>query len=346
MASGDSGGGTAPMPADLVPPDLRPEALRRALLRPASLSAAGPAGRVARVITAAVMLLVVMAGVRVSAPAVAGYGPLRHDALALGIAGEVLLAGLEIALLVRARRSPDAGSQATLIRKGLQTISGVLMVAIAGIALADLAGSRHPGKIMKALAGVKPSKHVKLHKITRFTVTPFPIGYLVYGLLALVVLAAIVVCVLLLRRRRPGLDAGFLDTADAEETEELRQAVESGRVALHAVDDARAAIIACYVAMEASLARAGTARAVAETPDELLGRAAASGLLRGPAAGRLTALFYEARFSTHGLPDTVRDDARQALDEISAELAGRAGTVPADSAGVDDASRTPEGAGL
>ncbi len=51
--------------------------------------------------------------------------------------------------------------------------------------------------------------------------------------------------------------------------------------------------------MEDSLASAGTARAAAETPDELLTRAAASGVIHGEAAASLTGLFYEARFSTH-----------------------------------------------
>ena len=106
-------------------------------------------------------------------------------------------------------------------------------------------------------------------------------------------------------------------------TEELREAVAEGRAALAAIDDARAAIIACYVAMERSLAERGTARAAADTPDELLGRAVASGVVRGGAAGRLTALFYEARFSTHPLGSGQRDAASAALDELAAELAAR-----------------------
>ena len=57
----------------------------------------------------------------------------------------------------------------------------------------------------------------------------------------------------------------------AEDPEDLREAVESGRSALRTVDDARAAIIACYVAMETSLAERGTARGVADTPDEAAG---------------------------------------------------------------------------
>ena len=64
-------------------------------------------------------------------------------------------------------------------------------------------------------------------------------------------------------------DGGFI----AEDPEDLREAVESGRSALRTIDDARAAIIACYVAMENSLAERGAARAVADTPDELLARA-------------------------------------------------------------------------
>jgi Domain of unknown function (DUF4129) len=78
------------------------------------------------------------------------------------------------------------------------------------------------------------------------------------------------------------------------------------------------------VAMDRSLAERGTARAAADTPDELLTRAVAAGVVRGGAAGRLTALFYEARFSTHPLGSRERDAASAALDELAAELAARA----------------------
>jgi hypothetical protein len=105
--------------------------------------------------------------------------------------------------------------------------------------------------------------------------------------------------------------------------------VESGRSALRALDDARAAIIACYAAMENSLAERGAARAAADTPDELLARATDSGLVRGTAAARLTALFYEARFSSHPLDRGQRDAAEQALDELAAALAGSGSAEPA-----------------
>ena len=110
-------------------------------------------------------------------------------------------------------------------------------------------------------------------------------------------------------------------TADAEE---LREAVESGRLAFAELDDARAAIIACYVAMERSLADRGAARGAADTPDELLARVISAGIVRGAAARRLTALFYEARFSTHPLGRAERDAASAALDELAAELGANA----------------------
>ena len=52
--------------------------------------------------------------------------------------------------------------------------------------------------------------------------------------------------------------------------------------------------------------------------------AVTAGTVRGGAAGRLTALFYEARFSTHPLDAGQRDAASAALDELAAELGASA----------------------
>jgi len=146
-----------------------------------------------------------------------------------------------------------------------------------------------------------------------------PLSAILYGLLIVALLAGVVLSIWWSRRFRlpaRARDGGFV----AEDPEDLREAVESGRSALRTVDDARAAIIACYVAMEKSLAERGAARAVADTPDELLARATTSGLVHGTAAARLTALFYEARFSSHPLGRGQRDAAEQALDELAAAL--------------------------
>ncbi len=147
-----------------------------------------------------------------------------------------------------------------------------------------------------------------------------PLGPILYALLIVAIVAAVVVSIWWSTRlRRPAAPLVIEDVS----TEELREAVDEGRAALAGIDDARAAIIACYVAMERRLADRGTARGAADTPDELLARAVAAGVVRGGAAGRLTALFYEARFSTHPLGAGQRDAASAALDELAAELAAK-----------------------
>jgi hypothetical protein len=142
---------------------------------------------------------------------------------------------------------------------------------------------------------------------------------ILYALLVIVLIAAVIVSIMWARRLRPatGLDE---DEPIAEDPESLRDAVESGWAALRTFDDAKAAIIACYLAMERSLAERGTARTAADTPSELLERATRSGMLRGSAARRLTQLFYEARFSSHPMDQGQRAVAEQALSELAEAL--------------------------
>lgn len=81
-------------------------------------------------------------------------------------------------------------------------------------------------------------------------------------------------------------------------------------------DDARAAVIGCYTALEETLARAGVRRRPADTPEALVRRAEQQCVLRSPAAaGALVELFGRARFSSH--PVTLLDvgRARQQLTE-------------------------------
>jgi hypothetical protein len=284
--------------------------------------------RYARPIIVALLLLIVLAGISAAGPAVGGRGPWRQDALGIGIGLEAALGLLQIAVAVRIRRAPDAGRLAAVLRSGVRGLTTVVMIAIVAIAIANIAGARNGGKLLKIISGKPPGKPSKLKAVKLLKGSALPYGWLPYVLYAFIVLIVIVACVVVIRRLRRSVPGGYAGEPASDETDELRDAVESGRTALSAVDDARAAIIACYLAMESSLARAGTARTVAETPDELLGRAAASGLIHGPAATRLTGLFYEARFSSHLLPASAKDDARQALEAISAELDGNARSGP------------------
>jgi hypothetical protein len=276
---------------------------------------------------AGLLLLLVIVGIRASGPAVGGRGPWQQHALIIGIGLEAALAVLQIGLAIRGRRATSADPLPAILRRDLRRVAGAVMIAIVLIAGASALGDGFSRALPHS---TQPAKG----KAKPLRLFPRPahggqdhLGYLRDALLALLLVAAIAVGAFLFARMRPRSPGGYPGEV-GDETAGLRNAIESGRAALRGVDDARAAIIACYLAMEGSLAKAGAARTAAETPDELLTKAATTGLLRGPAARQLTGLFYEARFSSHDLPDTVKDDARLALDAISAELRDPAAAAP------------------
>jgi hypothetical protein len=149
----------------------------------------------------------------------------------------------------------------------------------------------------------------------------------------LLMIAALLVAVALVARWRALLgDRATLPSPDDDEPEnrdaaELASAVTAAETELAAPGDARAAIVAAYAAMAArlaaGLARRGGPASVADTPTELLDRAARSGLVDGEAAATLTALFREARFSRHPMGEEQRRAAEQALAQVRDELAAR-----------------------
>jgi hypothetical protein len=276
------------------------------------------------VLPLALLIILGMAGLRGALTQPRWDGPLHHDGLAVGLALEVVL-GILLVITIRRRSASPAARTVNEVAAKLRTVliyalsAGMIAVAVFVLVGLNLhlftEVARKPSRPVQLPYG-KVSPKGSQHAGT-FQVSAAP---LLYGLLILLLLAGIVLSVWWSRRfRLPGgsrKDGGPI----AEDPEELRAAVESGRSALRALDDARAAIIACYVAMETSLADRGAPRAVADTPDELLARAARSGLVRGTAAARLTALFYEARFSSHPLDRGQREAAEHALDELAAAL--------------------------
>jgi hypothetical protein len=146
--------------------------------------------------------------------------------------------------------------------------------------------------------------------------------------------AAIVIGVLLLaaagyggsawlhRGRHAGLvipDAPPEDTGPGK----LGQVLDDAAGALVSGSDPRAAIIACYRAMQRRLAEAGAAGTPADSPEELLDRASRAGLALPADAARLSELFGEARFSTHPMSSAQQRDAADALDRLRSKLAAR-----------------------
>ena len=220
----------------------------------------------------------VLVGLRGGFAAPGLHGPLRHDGIGVGIALEAVLAVLLSALLIRQRRQPAADFATRRLRTVLRAVLLAGLVAIPVVLVADrpLRGPRPPRTVTGPPRPAAPS--ARPTHLTRSASIHLPLTALLYTLLGILLLAAIVACVLLLRRRPAGHDALPPEDASLAEGErtELRAAVRSGQRALAGLDDARAAIIACYLAMERSLAAAGADRTDADTPAEFLDRAAAA----------------------------------------------------------------------
>jgi hypothetical protein len=95
----------------------------------------------------------------------------------------------------------------------------------------------------------------------------------------------------------------------------------AGSAALQANHEPRAAIIACYAAMEQGFAAAGSAPAAADTPAEVLARATAAGIVRSGSAEVLTGLFRRARYSDEPMTSADSAAAATALVQMRADLA-------------------------
>jgi len=270
------------------------------------------------------LLALVAVGLRSAVAAPRLDGPFRHDGLLIGAILEAVLACLAIALAVRHQRAPRDELLAARLRKVLGYVVGAGLIVIPVLYLL----SRKARPVRPRPLTVRP---------TPVPATPRPqvlrpaAGTSLAQVIAVALLIALAAVLIFLAARYlwrhrqprsawPQSARGFPVPNPGDDEPGLREAVESGYSALRGLDDARAAIIACYLAMEDSLARAGTPRGTADTPDELLTRAAGRGLVRGGAAARLTALFYEARFSSHPMQQADRDDAERSLAELAASL--------------------------
>jgi hypothetical protein len=275
----------------------------------------------------ALLIVVGLAGLRGAVGTLRWDGPLHQDAAVVGVVLEAVIATLFAILLVlhgRGSQEPAAVKlrAVLLLVLGAGAIgAGVLILA--GLHLKGLGLRRTLPPIRRPTA--TPSVSFRPH-LGPGSAPHLPVTVLLYALLVVILLAGVAVSIWWARRLRPPIALRAGDVI-AEDPEQLREAVESGRSALRTVDDARAAIIACYLAMETTLAERGTARGAAGTPGELLTRATEAGLVRGTAAGQLTALFYEARFSSHPLGHRQRDAAERALDELAADLAETEGAA-------------------
>jgi hypothetical protein len=286
----------------------------------------GVTGQWQLVLPLTLLIILGLAGLRGVVVTPRWNGPLHQDGVAIGVALEVVLVTL-LVITFRRRAAAQRTQTYNLVAAKLREILilviiigmiGVVVAVLTALHLHSFNPKTKPNG--KPLGGPPPTLKLPRPGSQHASAVHFPLAALLYALIIVVLLAAVVLSIWWARRFHVAA-AGRDDGLIAEDSEDLREAVESGRSALRTIDDARAAIIACYVAMETSLAERGAARTAADTPDELLARATTSGIVTGGAAGRLTALFYEARFSSHPLEAGQRDAAEQALDELARALA-------------------------
>ena len=148
----------------------------------------------------------------------------------------------------------------------------------------------------------------------------------------MVIAIALVVALTVWSRRRRSADRAPYRPARLAR---LLDSLAAGHDALSTNADPRAAIIACYAAMERGFTAAGSAPAAADTPAEVLARAAEAGIIRSAAPELLTGLFRRARYSAEPITGADSGAAATALTQMRADLedSDAATATPAPGAG-------------
>ncbi|MBF9071393.1 DUF4129 domain-containing protein [Streptacidiphilus fuscans] len=292
--------------------------------------------RLGAVLTAAVALALAALSLNAAQGATSyGMGPVKSD-WPLAILVVLILA---FVLVGRFRAWQDRATEAGPVRERIDSlvVPGVVLAAVVTTVGLMLLGTHTPGvDEFPVQPGVMPSPsqtHGPAQAQAPVTQPgrssggahlPFSLSTLLLAVLALAGIALVVALAVMVSRWVSVSSGGGQLPGTAvvvgEPQEALAEAVTAGQQAL-AGTDARAAIIACYAAMETSLAEGGIGRRTADTPAELLERVVLSGAVDEASVRTLTDLFREARYSTHPMAEHQRDQAAAALDTIAAELA-------------------------
>ncbi|MFE6887899.1 DUF4129 domain-containing protein [Streptomyces sp. NPDC057694] len=289
----------------------------------------GPAVAVGAVVALAVAALLLRPASTLLSP---GEGPLgRSPFLAVGIA-LVWTAGWVLVLRrLRPRIRGDRGALSPREDRLRQVLVPLLIVGPVALAVLALVLHDFPASDPDARPGepiVLPSPPAPTKSPVGGSDDASGVSLSVVAAGLAVALLVVVVVVLVVRLRRHGLslprppERPVAAEEDAER-ELLLSVIGEGRRALADGTDARAAVIACYAAMEEALAASGVPRHASDSPADLLTRASRAGLAAGTAASRLTALFREARYSSHPMDDSRRVAAAEALEEIAGPLRER-----------------------
>jgi hypothetical protein len=154
---------------------------------------------------------------------------------------------------------------------------------------------------------------------------PNVFGYLAATTMLLLLLVAAGTAVAARRQRRawmPQTPADDYRPSKPAQSSSLARAAELGLAEIGDLSrEPRAAIIACYAAMERELEKApGAVPQDSDTPSEVLARAVEHHALRTDSATELVDLFEEARFSPHVMTEEHREAALRVLRLVLDDL--------------------------
>ena len=237
-------------------------------------------------------------------------------AIALSAAeGLAVIAFVIVLASARPQRQPNSEDEEEPWRPNIPwwaKAAGVLLALAALVTPFAVLFTRKPRQLGPRPLPAGPPKVSLGHAATS---SGSPVWPLITGMVIAIVI--VVALTLLGRRKRPARAESKHRTRLAT----LLASLAAGSDALSAGGEPRAAIIACYAAMERGFAAAGFAPAVADTPAEVLARATRAGLVRPRPAEALTGLFRRARYSTHPMTSTDSRLAAAALTQMRSDLA-------------------------
>jgi Domain of unknown function (DUF4129) len=189
--------------------------------------------------------------------------------------------------------------------------AGVLLAVAALVTPFAVLLTRKPRQLGPRPLPVGPPKVSLGHAATSSSSDVWPL------IIGMVIAIAVVVALTVPARRKRSARA---QPKDRTRLAALLDSLAAGSDALNAGGEPRAAIIACYAAMERGFAAAGSAPAVADTPAEVLARATRAGLVRPEPAETLTGMFRRARYSTYPMTSADSLLAADALTEMRSDL--------------------------
>jgi Domain of unknown function (DUF4129) len=153
----------------------------------------------------------------------------------------------------------------------------------------------------------------------------------VCGAAAAIVVAVLIVLVVRgsLQTRRSRLAVEPAPARPLNRREAVLAAVDAGLSDLDDNDlDPRRAVIACWVRLEQAAAAAGTPREVGDSPADLVVRLLGAHQVSAHVLYPLADVYRLARYATHTVDASMRDQARSALRQLRAELtASRSGPL-------------------